>query len=89
LSEAIERNPIDLDIPTLLLSHKASINHRDGKAVQIAAVTGSIEVLDLLLSYSPLQSILDKAFVAALSSNLDPGIKRCVFEKLLRAGVSS
>ncbi|KAI0528343.1 hypothetical protein GGR58DRAFT_496274 [Xylaria digitata] len=89
LIEAVERNPTTLDIPTLLVRHKADINYEGGRVVLIAASTGNLELLELLLPCGPKQSTVDGAFMAALSSDQEPSTKRRVLEKLLPVGVSS
>ncbi|KAL1862988.1 hypothetical protein VTK73DRAFT_6504 [Phialemonium thermophilum] len=57
----------DLPLVQLLLSHGASVEHRDGLAIIEACRSGSVEVLRLLLSKKPdvNKSILDKGFQAA------------------------
>ncbi|TGJ78363.1 hypothetical protein E0Z10_g10401 [Xylaria hypoxylon] len=53
----------------LILRHKASVDFDDGRAVQVAAAAGSIEILSLLLLSKPLSSTVNKACLAAAASS--------------------
>ncbi|KAI2622351.1 hypothetical protein GGR54DRAFT_638689 [Hypoxylon sp. NC1633] len=73
----------DLTGLKLLLHHRAIVEFGDGKAVQVAAVAGALEALDLLLLRGPGSLTLRRACLATASAAITPAQKHSVFERLL------
>jgi hypothetical protein len=69
----------------LVLRHRAAVDFNDGKAVQMAAIAGDLEVLDMLLSSRPTWSSISRACSATGSSALGYHQKLEVFKRLLTA----
>jgi ankyrin repeat protein len=87
LIESAERELTDLDIPRLLLRHDASVDFSGGQVLEIAARSGSRNLLKLLVR-SGSQPSLEAAFLVARQTFFSsPRLRFDIFECLLKAGV--
>lgn len=76
----------------LLVSHSPSVDFNQGEALKLAATTGSLEVLHILLSPgTAARETLDSVFTAVLPSNMSLDKKQGVLERILttEVGVSA
>ncbi|GAW26085.1 putative ankyrin repeat containing protein [Rosellinia necatrix] len=74
----------DPDGLKLLLRHQADVNFKDGIALQEAVFTGSLEILDLFLSFEPSRDTLQQCCFAAASSSVSSSdIKNLMFQRFL------
>lgn len=69
----------------LLLRHRAQVDFSNGSAVKIAALAGSLEVMDLLLLSRPASSSINMTCLAVAFSALASKRKEVVFKRLLAA----
>lgn len=88
LIEVVQDSPTELATPTLLLEHGASVNHEVGLALKIAASSGSLPLLNILLPKKPHQTGRDLAFEGTIQASLEPNIRKEVYQVLLDTGIS-
>jgi ankyrin repeat domain-containing protein 50 len=87
LIESAKREPTDLEIPRLLLRHDASVDFLSGQVLEIAARSGSQNLLKLLVGLGS-QHSLEAAFsVARQTSFSSRQLRFEIFQCLLEAGV--
>ncbi|OKL55583.1 hypothetical protein UA08_09176 [Talaromyces atroroseus] len=86
--EAVERDPLDLTIPRLLMNHGANVEYNLGHAFQSAVLASSPDLVDLFLHQHPSNKTINRVFGRMISSgtmSLSGGLK--VGQLLLENGV--
>jgi hypothetical protein len=88
LIESIERNANDTKMPQLLLNHDASVDHDRGQCLDLATISGSLPLLELLMSRKPAVSSLDRAFRSSIRTKFSDAIRIHIYTCLLTGAVS-
>ena len=88
LVESIERNANDTKIPRLLLNHDASVDYDRGHGLDLAARSGSLPLLELLMSKKPNPASLDRTFRTVMRTTFTDTIRISVYTSLLTGAVS-
>ena len=84
---ALKEAVLSQSIPLLKLLLAKVINIKSlSLPLVTASVAGSLEMLDLLMSYCPTSSSVETAFQAARMATLDESMRLSVFQRLLQPG---
>ena len=88
LIEVVQQSPTDIETSVMLLDHGASVDCHQGRAMQIAASAGSLQLLNIFKNKRPHQESRDAAFHAATFGKLEAKIEKEVYSTLLETGIS-
>lgn len=83
LIEAIAADYDDANIPRLLLHYGASVDYENGKPLALAATSGNISLLDLLMAYGPNKASLEQAFKYCCDAEMPSHLISVIFKCLL------
>ena len=88
LIEVVQRSPTEIETSVMLLDHGASVDPQKGRAMQIAASAGSLQLLNIFKNKRPHQESRDAAFHAATHAQLDTDTEKGIYMTLLETGIS-
>ena len=88
LIEVVERSATDTETSVLLLDHGASVDRHQGRAMQVVASAGSLQLLNIFIRKGPHQKCLDAAFHAATDAQLETEMEKAIYSTLLEARIS-
>lgn len=88
LIEVVQRSPTDIETSVMLLEHGASVDRHQGRAMQIAASAGSLQLLNIFTNKGPHQKCCDEAFHAATCAQVEPEMRKRIYLTLLETRIS-